>query len=383
MQIFPLRQPFQSTRPRGARLSYISRQLKLMAFQSTRPRGARLFPSGPVYRLCLYFNPRARVGRDKLGSPCVQVISDFNPRARVGRDDLKNSLRKLRDAFQSTRPRGARLNLALASGEDLAFQSTRPRGARRNASMEDSITITFQSTRPRGARRERVTLFDSKSDFNPRARMGARPLSQSNHPLISLFQSTRPHGGATRRGGRRGMAHQISIHAPAWGRDFTVQEYERQDVYFNPRARMGARRCSGSADSASAIFQSTRPHGGATSRDLAHDNQVSISIHAPAWGRDGRMVVTGVRHAISIHAPAWGRDMGVLVWYTSSIISIHAPAWGRDPAQQRCGLHMHHFNPRARMGARHPIWFDHIEILDFNPRARMGARLTRSARALR
>ena len=54
-------------------------------FQSTRPRGARLsVPSRllPPFR----FNPRARAGRDGLDSRTCPFYKRFNPRARAGRD---------------------------------------------------------------------------------------------------------------------------------------------------------------------------------------------------------------------------------------------------------------------------------------------------------
>jgi len=35
-------------------------------------------------------------------------MSSFNPRARVGRDKMKQYFETLYEAFQSTRPRGAR-----------------------------------------------------------------------------------------------------------------------------------------------------------------------------------------------------------------------------------------------------------------------------------
>ena len=78
------------------------------------------------------------------------------------------------DAFQSTRPRGARLHATMdgcyldlvsihapARGATLEhitaravqkFQSTRPRGARLKSALDSRLKILFQSTRPRGAR---------------------------------------------------------------------------------------------------------------------------------------------------------------------------------------------------------------------------------------
>ena len=100
----------------------------------------------------LSFNPRARVGRDRLFGVSRQTVSSFNPRARVGRDvpllianciiydvsihapawgaTYRYDYVSIGLAFQSTRPRGARLFRFLTYFYDLKFQSTRPRGAR-------------------------------------------------------------------------------------------------------------------------------------------------------------------------------------------------------------------------------------------------------------
>ncbi len=102
---------FQSTRPRGARLSPAPmRRSRMWPFQSTRPRGAR---QGQQQR-------RAE-GRNR-----------FNPRAREGRDAFALPLFALALGFQSTRPRGARRpNVIRFDTAAAQFQSTRPRGARR------------------------------------------------------------------------------------------------------------------------------------------------------------------------------------------------------------------------------------------------------------
>jgi len=101
--------PFQSTRPRGARpIHRVTREIDqevsihapawgatvgkyvqspLSGFQSTRPRGAR----------------QAYQCRDRQYRYC------FNPRARVGRDSTQREIVHMVTLFQSTRPRGARL----------------------------------------------------------------------------------------------------------------------------------------------------------------------------------------------------------------------------------------------------------------------------------
>ena len=116
--------------------------------------------------------------------------------------------------------------------------------------------------------------------------MGARRGDFLPKTLILAFQSTRPHGGATNL--REDLAYYcgISIHAPAWGRDSASQRWKLHSKYFNPRARMGARHLAITEFISILEFQSTRPHGGATSYVRLGEREAEISIHAPAWGRD-------------------------------------------------------------------------------------------------
>ena len=122
---------FQSTRPRGARLSELGSLAKAEEFQSTRPRGARRSSPARPTRSSARFNPRAREGRDAIADylnglsigvsihapargatisarGCIRRGGSFNPRAREGRDPLVLTQSFAANTFQSTRPRGAR-----------------------------------------------------------------------------------------------------------------------------------------------------------------------------------------------------------------------------------------------------------------------------------
>ena len=147
--------PFQSTRPRGARRLGGPKLGRVRVVSIHAPAwGATTTPSRPLTRdqvsihapawgatahrarrasLRACFNPRARVGRDARthatdddAGACVSIhapawgatasglpdaamaLLGFNPRARVGRDLHLTSDDPSSDAFQSTRPRGAR-----------------------------------------------------------------------------------------------------------------------------------------------------------------------------------------------------------------------------------------------------------------------------------
>ena len=115
-------------------------------------------------------------------------------------------------------------------------------GARPEAQYGVDASLEFQSTRPHGGA--------TKEKFQG---------------LIDLkFQSTRPHGGATYKQDPNKDTQTISIHAPAWGRDRAGDGRPYCFNDFNPRARMGARLRATSTLISISSFQSTRPHGGAT-----------------------------------------------------------------------------------------------------------------------
>ena len=99
---------FQSTRPRGARLSLLVLSVSAWGFQSTRPRGAR---HHRLHSLRSFLNvsihaPAWGATRVERFFRSLQVC--FNPRARVGRDALSGFFCAIFESFQSTRPRGAR-----------------------------------------------------------------------------------------------------------------------------------------------------------------------------------------------------------------------------------------------------------------------------------
>ena len=56
--------------------------------------------------------------------------SSFNPRTRVGCDPCVSLSPVVPKMFQSTHPRGVRLQFTLVSADDTVFQSTHPRGVR-------------------------------------------------------------------------------------------------------------------------------------------------------------------------------------------------------------------------------------------------------------
>ena len=134
-----------------------------------------------------------------------------------------------------------------------------PRGGRdgRNQVHGDD-GLEFQSTRPvGGATGRQEGLLDDKGDFNPRAPWGARrkPLRKHNYYL------------------------DISIHAPRGGRDAEINPTSSATYVFQSTRPVGG---ATSARPAYQIctypFQSTRPVGGATANLTKFEPQICAGV---------------------------------------------------------------------------------------------------------
>jgi len=161
------------------------------------------------------------VGRDSIAIMVPLRLSIVSIHAPAWGATQHKRLGLYCNQFQSTRPRGARLDYATILGESgwsfnprarvgrdiksseavqncITFQSTRPRGARRYARQAVQWHLLFQSTRPRGARRDCIGVPSSRSCFNPRARVGRDKAAMDKSLPKLAFQSTRPRGARPR-----------------------------------------------------------------------------------------------------------------------------------------------------------------------------------------
>ena len=148
---------------------------------------------------------------------------------------------------------------------------------------------------------------------------------------ITGFQSTHPTRGATSRQSSCTCSKKISIHAPNEGCDESDARAEAVRAYFNPRTQRGVRPARARIAASSAIFQSTHPTRGATTRHGRRGKTAAISIHAPNEGCDAKMNVSE--------------------WQAI------------------------HFNPRTQRGVRQTCCTGRIQSQDFNPRTQRGVRL--------
>ena len=167
---------------------------------------------------------------DRLGS--------FNPRAHVGRDLAHAQL--IHDLTVSIHaPTWGATCRAQLHQRALLFQSTRPRGARLEGGVQHGVSQLFQSTRPRGARRMRFYVSDAHFKVSIHAPTWGATVPVVAYHKRALFQSTRPRG-ARRMLDVKTITHNIvSIHAPTWGATLTGSKPRSPNSGFNPRAHVG------------------------------------------------------------------------------------------------------------------------------------------------
>ena len=115
---------------------------------------------------------RARTGRDVRQLPADEQPPGFNPRAHTGRDCGLQIPFSLFQVSIHAPARGATLSLPIFALTKEAFQSTRPHGARPIILTLSGCFEGFQSTRPHGARQSIPFRWYPLICFNPRARTG-------------------------------------------------------------------------------------------------------------------------------------------------------------------------------------------------------------------
>ena len=208
-----------------------------------------------------------------------------------------------------------------------AFQSTRPRGARLLWISFVGHTPLFQSTRPRGARPGKRAFARPSKCFNPRARGGRDIFFFMGDVVKHLFQSTRPRGARRDGSFDKDKLADVSIHAPAGG----ATESLTQAVILK-RVSIHA------------------PAGGATDIDFRLIPDERCFNPRARGGRDYLPRKSPQFRRVSIHAPAGGATpvrqlCDSIDWFQSTRPRGARPALGKTVhAIWFC------FNPRARGG---------------------------------
>jgi len=161
----------------------------------------------------------------------VTVETSFNPRTRAGCDTAVIQQFPATYRFQSTHPRGVRLQFRGTKVSDVVFQSTHPASSR-----AASAGMLFQSTHPA----QRLDVADGV----------------------------------------------VSIHAPRAGCDGLTGDSHAEEIGFNPRTPRGVRLESPGHLLGDLLFQSTHPARGATFDEDMKMPKNNVSIHAPRAGCD-------------------------------------------------------------------------------------------------
>ena len=169
--------------------------------------------------------------------------------------------------------------------------------------------------------------------------------------MISLFQSTHPHG--VRRSCLKKRQAQTS---------------------FNPRTHTGCDLETAVAGQESMLFQSTHPHGVRLLGRIHDTLDILVSIHAPTRGATYLCSVTLCKYKVSIHAPTrgatwWTRhpcnqlpsfnprthtgcDLGQSAYETAVQVSIHAPTRGATTAHFKESVECFRFQSTHPHGVR-------------------------------
>ena len=188
---------FQSTPPRGGRLTLILIFRVHIQFQSTPPRGGRHHPYHQWQRRGTFQSTPPRGGRHYIIILCIYYFPYFNPRPREGGDH---------DFLQ------------VVLGIHQISIHAPARGATRPAARRTSLT-EFQSTPPRGGRH-----CPAAFQYQPGA--------------ISIHAPAR---GATVTSNGAAHSVQISIHAPARGATEGWKMTAKSDGIFQSTPPRGGR----------------------------------------------------------------------------------------------------------------------------------------------
>ena len=161
-------------------------------------------------------NPRARVGHDSGGRFATSGL-EISIRAPAWGATSEAQRRALPERVSIRAPAWGATCIVWMASTMLSFQSTRPRGARLDGSAELlGLSLVSIHAPARGATRDEVPLIVVQHVSIHAPAWGAT--FQERRPIPPLSVSIHaPIWGATKRRERQHCARQVSIHAPTWG----------------------------------------------------------------------------------------------------------------------------------------------------------------------
>ena len=187
----------------------------------------------------------------------------------------------------------------------------------------------FQSTRPRGARLDLLGGGLHVADVSIHA--PTRGATRENRLLLVAFDVSihAPTRGATRIGLANPHMAVVSIHAPTRGATRRrIPRHALDPVRFNPRAHAGRDPPLRPGSSPAPGFQSTRPRGARHEPSRHRARARNVSIHAPTRGATRPDQANTLRRFVSIHAPTRGATRRPRGARLAPRVSIHAPTRG-------------------------------------------------------
>ena len=161
--------------------------------------------------------------------------------------------------FQSTPPRGRRLQRLNTVASLPRFQSTPPRGRRRYSALLYGAPRSFNPRLRAGGDAPERSWRDGLRGFNPRLRAGGDPAGeqQVERAVVSIHASARE---AT-TGWLKGLPHKQFQSTPPRGRRQAISSRSLATACFNPRLRAGGDMQRPSECATKNPFQSTPPRG--------------------------------------------------------------------------------------------------------------------------
>ena len=189
---------------------------------------------------------------------------------------------------------------------DWRFQSTPPRGERLQAAYEKRLLNEFQSTPPRGERHLFLVRCDNLLNFNPRPREGSDVWGGSDGSIRNDF-NPRPREGSDR------IYLPLCNHKPD----------------FNPRPREGSDHHKGVIVGI-CIISIHAPARGATPR-TSQQHCCALFQSTPPRGERRRLRSIARCFCYFNPRPREGSDSTFPMCCLILIISIHAPARGATP----------------------------------------------------
>ena len=186
-----------------------------------------------------FINSRAHEGRDILFLLPARFSNRFNSRAREGRDGRSGVCVVFGNAFQLTRPRGARPPLFARAVNRIAVSTHAPaRGATNLLGFRTDKDDVSTHAPARGATLLLHSALRRSLSFNSRAREGRDSITPCTQSSVTVSTHA-PARGATSFRNRFCGKHYVSTHAPARGATIAPESSPACALRFNSRAREG------------------------------------------------------------------------------------------------------------------------------------------------